>query len=127
MLARKFIGFGLTQVQLLDISRGLSFLHSHEIVYGDLQGVRLDFFLRYALVGSNLTISHLRIIFSLTNRDVPDSMASVSLVSPVSTVRRLQHLDSRDPTDGWPPNSSTSTLSMKEIPASPRANQTRSL
>ena len=34
----------LTRVQLLDISRGLSFLHSLEIVHGDLKGVCLVFF-----------------------------------------------------------------------------------
>ena len=34
----------LTRVQLLDISRGLSFLHSLEIVHGDLKGVRPIFF-----------------------------------------------------------------------------------
>ena len=31
----------LTRLQLLDISHGLSFLHSLEIVHGDLKGVRL--------------------------------------------------------------------------------------
>ena len=33
----------LTKPQLLDISRGLTFLHSLEIVHGDLKGVRLGF------------------------------------------------------------------------------------
>ena len=47
----------LTRVQLLDICRGLSFLHSLEIVHGDLKGVRLGFFLCYTLVSSDLTIS----------------------------------------------------------------------
>ena len=76
----------------------------------------------------NLTVPHLRIIFSLTSWVVRDSTTSGSPTLPVSTPWKLQHLDSRDPTDGWPLSSSTSTLSaMKEIPASPRANQMRSL
>ena len=113
---------------MLDISNGLSFLHSLDIVHGGLKGVCLSFFLRYTSVGGNLTTPQLRMIFSSTSRVVRDSMTSGSPASPVSTVRRLQHLDSRDPTDGWPPSSSTSALSaMKKIPASSRANQTRSL
>ena len=44
MLGRKSVEFELTKVQLLDISRGLSFLHSLEIVHGDLKGVRLRVF-----------------------------------------------------------------------------------
>ena len=76
----------------------------------------------------NLTVPHLRIIFSLTSRVVRDSTTSGSPALPVSTPWKLQHLDSRDPTDGWPLSSSTSTLSaMKGIPASPRANQMHSL
>lgn len=39
-------GLELTRLQLLDISRGLSFLHSLEIVHGDLKGVRLGCFPR---------------------------------------------------------------------------------
>ena len=57
----------LMQTQLLGISRGSTFLHSFEIVYGDLKGARLSFFLCYILVGSSLTISHLRTIFLLTS------------------------------------------------------------
>ena len=44
VLARKYIGLKLTQVQLLDIGRGLSCLHSLEIVHGNLKGVRLGSF-----------------------------------------------------------------------------------
>jgi len=44
--AREHIGFELTQFQLLDISRGLSFLHALEIVHGDLKGVRFNLFPR---------------------------------------------------------------------------------
>ena len=40
MLAQKCVWFTLTRVQLLDISSGLSFLHSLEVVHGDLRGVR---------------------------------------------------------------------------------------
>ena len=36
---RSRTGLELTRLQLLDISRGLSFLHSLEIVHGDLKGV----------------------------------------------------------------------------------------
>ena len=39
-------GLELKQVQLLDVSRGLSYLHSLEIVHGGLKGVRLSFFLQ---------------------------------------------------------------------------------
>ena len=44
VFTQKYVGFELTQTQLLDISRGLSFLHSLEIVHGDLKGVCLGFF-----------------------------------------------------------------------------------
>ena len=49
------IGLELTRIQLLDISNGLSFLHSVDIVHGCLKGVRPSFFLRYTSVGGNLT------------------------------------------------------------------------
>ena len=47
MLARKCVGFELTQVQLLDINWGLSFSHSLDIVQDDLKGVGLGSFLYY--------------------------------------------------------------------------------
>ena len=43
VLGRKRFESELTRVQLLDISRGLSFLHSIEIIHGDLKGVSIDF------------------------------------------------------------------------------------
>jgi len=46
--SRSCTGLELTGLQLLDISRGLSFLHSLEIVHGDLKGVRLGYFLRWS-------------------------------------------------------------------------------
>ena len=113
------------RVQLLDISRGLSFLHSLEIVHGDLKGVRLSSFHYYTSVGSNFTTSNLRIIFSLTGWVVRDLLTSGSLPSLVSAVRRPLGIGSGDPNDGWPPSSST--LALKENLASPRANQTYSL
>jgi len=45
------------RIQLLDISRGLSFLHSLEIVHGDLKGVGVDFFLHHPFIGCNLTLA----------------------------------------------------------------------
>ena len=103
-------GFGLMRVQLLDISRGLSFLHSLEIVHGDLKGVCPGFFLRNALVDDNLTMSHHRTIFSLISQVVRDSMTSGSPALPASAVWRLPDLGSKDPNDGWLPNSLTSTM-----------------
>ena len=47
-----WVEFELTRVQLLDISRGLSFLHTLEIVHGDLKGVCLGLFPCHALVNS---------------------------------------------------------------------------
>ena len=81
MLARKCIGFGLTQVQLFDVSCGLSFLHSRKIVHGDLKGVRHSSFLRYASVGGNLVIFRYRIMFSLTSQVMRGSTTSGSLES----------------------------------------------
>lgn len=49
--------FELTELQLFDICSGLSFLHSLEIVHGDLKGVRIGFFHCCASVGSDLTRS----------------------------------------------------------------------
>ena len=103
-------GFGLMRVQLLDISCGLSFLHSLEIVHGDLKGVCPSFFLRNASVDDNLTTSHHRTIFSLISRVVRDSMTSGSPALPASVVWRLPHLSSKDPNDGWLPSSLTSTM-----------------
>ena len=67
-----YTGLELTKLQLLDITRGLSFLHSLEIVHGDLKGVRTGFFSRFASVRGNLTASRRRIMFSLISRAVRD-------------------------------------------------------
>ena len=66
------IGLELTKLQLLDITRGLSFLHSLEIVHGDLKGVRTGFFSRFVSVRGDLTASRRRIMFSSTSRAVRD-------------------------------------------------------
>jgi len=121
MLVRKCTGLQLTQFQLLDISNGLSYLHSLEIVHGDLKGVRIGFCVSACGI---LTISHRRIIFSLMDRVVHGSTISGSLASPLSTVLRLPLLASRDLPDGWHPSSSASTT---EHPVSPRASQMCSL
>jgi len=122
-LARKRIKFWLTRVQLLDISLGLSFLHSLEIVHGGLKGVRLGFFPYHISVGNNLTISRPRMMFSLTGQVVRASVTSGSPALPASSVRRLQRQGSGDPTNanGWPPSSSAPAA---ENPASPHADQT---
>jgi len=110
------------RLQLLDISRGLSFLHSLEVAHGDLKGVRLDFFLCYARPAVFI-ISHLRIIFLLTGRVVRNSMISGLLVSLVSTARRLLRPGLRGPFDGWHRNSSASDK-MWASPLSRRPNLT---
>ena len=51
VLTQSYTSLGLTRVQLLDISRGLAFLHSLEIVHGDLKGVRNHFCLGWARIG----------------------------------------------------------------------------
>ena len=112
-------GFELTRVQLLDVGRGLSFLHFLEIVHGDLKGVRLDSFLCCPPVVGNLTTSR-RIMFSLTSQAVRDSMISGSPASLASTVRRLLPQGSRDPIDGWRRSFLTS---IKENLVSARATQ----
>ena len=121
---RKCSGFDLMRVQSLDVGRGLSFLHSLEIVHGDLKGVCGGFLSRYALSCDNLIASRCRIMSLLTSRAVHDSMTSGSPTSLVSTVRRLPRPGSRDPCDGWPPNSST--LAKGNL-VSPPANRTFSL
>ena len=122
-LTRKCVGFRLTQVQLLDISCGLSFLHSLNIVHGDLKGVRLGFFLHHSRSVGDLTIPHRRRISSSTNLVVRDSAISVSKPTSLSsTVPRPSRLGSRDPTDGWRPSSLTSTAEGDLV--SPRANRT---
>ena len=112
-------GFELMRVQLLDINCGLAFLHSLEIVHGDLKGVRLNCFLYRTSVNS--THHPTRITFLLTSRAVRVSVISDWPASLVPTVQRLPGLGLRDLTGGWPPSSSTSAM---EDLASPRANQT---
>jgi len=57
VLTRSYIGLGLTRVQLLDISCGLAYLHSLEIVHGDLKGVRHGFlFARPKLVAASYAL-----------------------------------------------------------------------
>jgi len=115
---RERVRFELTRVQLLDISHGLSFLHSLDIVHGDLKGVRV---LSHTSVHGNLTTPHPRTMSLLTGRAVRVSVTSGSPVSLALTVRRLHHLSSEDPSNGWPPSSLAPT---KENRASPRPNQT---
>jgi len=107
------------RLQMLDISRGLSFLHSLEIVHGDLKGVRLGFLLCYTV----FTTSHLRIIFLLMGRAVRDSMTSGLPASLVSTARRLLGPGLGGPFDGWHLNSSTSDRT-RESPLSQHVNPT---
>lgn len=52
VLTQTYARLELTRLQLLDTSRGLSFLRSEDIVHEGLKGVRLCFFLRLAAVGS---------------------------------------------------------------------------
>ena len=122
VLTQKCVGIELTQAQLLDISRGLLFLHSLEIVHGDLKGVCLCFFSWHTSISSVLIISNFRIIFSLTDRVVHDLVTSGSPPSLVLTAWRLPCIGSEDHTNGWPPNSSISA--QKKHPVSPPANQT---
>ena len=115
-------GFELMRVQLLDINRGLSFLHSLEIVHGNLKGVRLGCFLYRTSANST---HHLptRIIFLLTSWAVRVS-AILGWPASLVSVQRLPGIGSRDLAGGWLPSSTTSAM---EDLTSPRANQIFSL
>ena len=88
----------LIKIQLLDISRGLSHLHSLDIVHGDLKGVRLNLLIWYSSTPHHL---HLRETSSSTSRVARVSTILGLPASPVSIVQKLPRLAPGAPFDGW--------------------------